>query len=272
MRSKFIYAALGAGVGALVTWAVTSDIYEERIKEERLGWEDLTKDKTEHIFALKSQVNYLERLVSRTADPIETISSKNITLVETESIDLNQEKLDFDNLEAWVVGPEPEEENVVPEGETLEETRSNLQNLIDQYTADEDAQSAFVDNVLASQSYEQHPPFVISREEFAYGENTDEYDKLTLSYFPRDRVLLDDDDEVMENIVQLVGWKNLNQFGGESGDPDVVFVRNEKLMTDFEIVKNDEAQLPLHVQYGMEKEEFRANKAAGTLKLRQEDE
>jgi hypothetical protein len=260
-----MYAVLGTGVGALAAWAVTADIYEKRIKEERAELQELLEDKTDHIFALKDRVSRLENMLE------EAYPSEPSTLTHKVIPNPWAVELPFTEEPPEEAISEPEEQ-VVPEGETTEETRNKLQSLIDQYTSDEAVQESFVRQVAQSEVFDQKPPFVISREEFAYGEDTDEYDKLTLTYFPRHRVLLDDDDEVMENIVQLVGWKNLNQFGGESGDPDTVFIRNPKLMTDFEVVKNDEADLPLHVQYGMEKEEFRANKAAGTLKLRQEDE
>jgi hypothetical protein len=72
-------------------------------------------------------------------------------------------------------------------------------------------------------------------------------------------------------VGNTLGWKNLSQFGGESGDPDTVFIRNQRLETDFEVVRDDESPLPLHIQYGMGKEEFKVNKAAGTLRLRDED-
>jgi hypothetical protein len=84
--------------------------------------------------------------------------------------------------------------------------------------------------------------------------------------------LLDDDNDPVDDIAGMIGWRSLSNFGGESGDPDVVFVRNDRLLSDFEVVRDDESELPLHVKYGMSEEEFKTNKAAGTLKLRREDE
>ena len=165
-----------------------------------------------------------------------------------------------------------EAEAAFPPGETPEETRSNLQAIIDQYTANPQDRDNFVEHSSASLEPDYQPPFVISQEKFAYDEDEgDEYDKLTLTYYPDDRVLLDEDDEVIDDINYTVGWRNLSQFGTDTTDADVVFIRNRRMRTDFEVVRDAESPLPLHVKYGMGKEEFQVNNAAGTLKLRRED-
>lgn len=252
MRSRLIYAAVGAGAGALVAWAITADIYEKRIKQERAWVLD----------ELETRVNNLEFLNIVEAEvmdgqtefvmPIEEDSTSEIE--ESESVN------SLDSLDA------------VEAVETVEETRSNLQHLIDQYTADPDAQAEFKEMVSQVPSDSDSTPFVISRNDFAYDDEGQSYEKITLTYYPRDRVLLDDEEEPMNHIPGVVGWRNLSRFGDSSEDANVVFIRNRKMETDFEVVKDDENPLPLHVKYGMEKEEFRANKAAGLIKLRQEDE
>ncbi len=93
-----------------------------------------------------------------------------------------------------------------------------------------------------------------------------------MTYFPAHRTLLDDGQEPIEDVNAYVGWKNLNRFGDESGDSDVVFIRNRALLTDFEVVREEDSDLPLHVKYGMTLPEFEVNKASGILKLRPEDQ
>jgi hypothetical protein len=268
MQSKLIVTAVGTfGIGALVGWAVTADILENRFKRERADYDQLLGNKTQHIWALQ------DRLESRSVGEI------------TVSVDPNQQELvwarekpvmsiEIDEDKIHVYSPAEtveQEESEVPEGETPEETRTNLQKLIDQYTADQDAQERF-GNLAYGVEGENSPPFVISKAVYAWDDEGEHYEKITLTYFPRDRVLLDDDEDPIEDVAAIVGWRSLSQFGGESEDPDVVFVRNRRLQTDFEVVKEDGAQLPLHVKYGMEKEEFRVNKAAGLIRLRQEDD
>jgi len=247
MQRKLFVTALGAfGFGALAGWAVTADIYEKRMKQETAQLDELVANKTEHIWALQDRIEYLTRNdEAANGDPNQISTDE---LIETQG------------------------EIELPEDETPEETRTNLQRLIDTYTADPDAQEEFVNMTTQSTEDDNAPPFVISRATYAWDEEGEHFDKITLTYYPRDRVLLDDEEDPIKDVVRTVGWRSLSQFGGESEDPDVVFIRNRRMETDFEVIKDEETPLPLHVKYGMEKEEFRANKAAGLIKFRQEDD
>ena len=73
-------------------------------------------------------------------------------------------------------------------------------------------------------------PYVISPDEFA---ELDDYQTVSLNYYA-DGVVADDIDEVVENVGSLIGWDSLNHFG-EYEDYSV-FVRNDALKTDFEIL------------------------------------
>lgn len=119
------------------------------------------------------------------------------------------------------------------------------------------------------------PPKVISLEEYNnHGEDDEgeDYAKVTLTYYPKAQVLLDEDQEPIDDVEAYVGWRALSQFGGMSGNADVVYVRNRRMETDFEVERETEADLPLHVQFGMPHMEFESNRAAGKIKLREEDE
>lgn len=177
-----------------------------------------------------------------------------------------------DTPEAGEVSEEDdEEEGIIPEGETPEETRGKLQSLIDRYTADPETVEQFTEIGHKEIQGINHQPFVISRDQYAWDEEGQAYDKETLTYYPKHRVLLDEDDEVIDDVRGVVGWPSLNRFGDESEDKDTVFVRNRKLNTDYEVVRDDDSPLPLHVKYGMPREEFETTKAAGLLRLREED-
>ena len=74
------------------------------------------------------------------------------------------------------------------------------------------------------------PPYVISPEEF---DSEDEYETVSLTYYT-DGVLADDDDEVIDDVENTVG-KDFDKHFGEYED-DSVFIRNEMLKTDYEIL------------------------------------
>ncbi len=73
-------------------------------------------------------------------------------------------------------------------------------------------------------------PYVISPDEF--GEFYD-YDTISLTYYA-DQVLADEDDELVEDIEETVGFESLNAFG--EYEDDAVFVRNDRLKCDYEIL------------------------------------
>jgi len=73
-------------------------------------------------------------------------------------------------------------------------------------------------------------PYVISPDEF--GEFYD-YEKISLTYYA-DQVLADENDELVEDIEETVGFESLNAFG--EYEDDSVFVRNDRLKCDYEIL------------------------------------
>ena len=79
---------------------------------------------------------------------------------------------------------------------------------------------------------EDERPYVISPDEF--GEK-DGYENVTLTYYA-DGVLTDYFDNVISNVDEVVGFDSLDRFG--EYEDDVVFVRNEKMETDYEILRD----------------------------------
>lgn len=79
---------------------------------------------------------------------------------------------------------------------------------------------------------EDERPYVISPDEF--GEK-DGYENVTLTYYA-DGVLTDYFDNVISNVDEVVGFDSLDHFG--EYEDDVVFVRNDKMETDYEILRD----------------------------------
>lgn len=74
-------------------------------------------------------------------------------------------------------------------------------------------------------------PYIISPDEF--GEN--EYDIVSLNYYA-DGVLADDFDVIIDDVESTVGYDSLTHFG--EYEDDSVFVRNDELKIDYEILKD----------------------------------
>lgn len=73
-------------------------------------------------------------------------------------------------------------------------------------------------------------PFVISPNEF--GENED-YDQIYLTYYSGDDFLANEDDELVEDVADKIGWESLNHFGDY--EDDIVHVQNDELKCYYEI-------------------------------------
>lgn len=248
MQKKLIAVGLGSlSYGVLLGWAFTADYFDEKMKRNQ---------------------KILIRVIDRQAEKLATAEK----LLLNDPVEKETEKAEEETEEVVVTTgePQPEHDEEVDE-EGIEEARSNLQRIIDSYTKDEDSVHNFTEQATLS-FVKDTPPFVIPQQKYAWDEEEgDEYEKITLTYYPRDRILLDDEEDVIDDVNKYVGWKNLNRFGDESGDADVVFIRNRWLKTDFEVVRETDAKPPAHVRYGMGRHEFETNKAAGLIKFRPED-
>lgn len=66
------------------------------------------------------------------------------------------------------------------------------------------------------------------------------YDEITLTYYEGDDVLCDERDEVIGNPDRdrMVGETNLERFGHGSNNDHVVYIRNDKLEAQYEIVRS----------------------------------
>jgi hypothetical protein len=78
-------------------------------------------------------------------------------------------------------------------------------------------------------------PYVISIEEFS--EEMNHFDKLTILYYEDDDTLADEGEEIIADVEGTVGTDNLTHFGENSDDPDIVYVRNENIQIDYEIIR-----------------------------------
>lgn len=79
--------------------------------------------------------------------------------------------------------------------------------------------------------------YIIHHDEFM--ENEPEFEQITLTYFEEDDVLADDKDEAIPDQDRVVHRTEFEQkFGHGSKDNNIVYVRNENLNTDFEILRS----------------------------------
>lgn len=83
-------------------------------------------------------------------------------------------------------------------------------------------------------------PYVIHKDEM---QEQNAYDEITLTYYEADDVLCNERDEPVDKDKRdmMVGEANLDRFGHGSGDPSIVYVRNDRLELDMEVVRSPNA-------------------------------
>lgn len=96
---------------------------------------------------------------------------------------------------------------------------------------EEEEEEPPVPNRITSDSTEK--PYVIPPDQF---DEFDDYTVISLMYYA-DGQLADDDDELVEDVDDVVGVESLGHFG--EYDDDVVYVRNDRLKVDYEILRSE---------------------------------
>lgn len=130
--------------------------------------------------------------------------------------------------------PEPEE-NDSPETITSswfgDEDKKKLRDIItdESYLSDDEIVEA---NLTEEVDNHAEKPYVISPDIFGeyYG-----YDTVSLTLYS-DMVLADENNEIIEDVEDSVGFESLNHFG--EYEDDAVHVRNEKYGCDYEILRD----------------------------------
>lgn len=133
----------------------------------------------------------------------------------------------------WAVLKTRYEARIQEEVNSVKETFSRVHNKAIESNAPVDPDEMLSDLGYINEEKEEDDmaegPYVISPDEF--GEK--DYNMVTLTYY-NDRVLADRFEERIENPEELVGDEALGSFG--EYEDDAVYVRNDALKTDYEIL------------------------------------
>lgn len=171
-------------------------------------------------------------------------------LIETQRELVNQPKKDLDELikeAGYKIDTKytPEEvkaiSDVVEEEEDVSEVVAGIHTVFP-----EDSELPKWDYTEEQKKRDFSRPYIIHKNEFQEGVSAvdpqvEDYNQQTLTYFEEDDVLADERDTVIDPQQRdlLVGEANLQRFGHGSEDPNVVYVRNNKLAMDIEILRSE---------------------------------
>jgi hypothetical protein len=93
------------------------------------------------------------------------------------------------------------------------------------------------DRETIRKSRNNNVPYLITADEFM-DDGIHEDEKVVLTYYEEGGTIADEDDSIMDNVDEILGKENLNHFGDNPDDPDVIHIRNEAKGVDYEIVRN----------------------------------
>lgn len=201
------------------------------------GWLAVRRLDTKYRELAESEIDemrehFRRRLIAREDKPdLATEASK---IAEREGYSTPQTPIQEERDE--VSPPEGDEEEVVVEEVEVEvetETPETEVNLFEETSKE------------ASEGWDYEEEHRLRRPDRPYVIHVDErhekdgYTEISLTYYAADDVLCDEHDTPVDDKEKIVGEGNLEKFGHGSHDKEIVYVRNDVMQIDVEIVKND---------------------------------
>lgn len=114
-------------------------------------------------------------------------------------------------------------------------------------------------------------PYVLHVEE--YEESEMGYDQITLTYYMGDDIVTDDQDVPVYRPQNIIGEVR-DLFGHGSQDPNVVYIRNENLRAEYEVLRDNGSYevdvIGLQVEQAMEREDLQHSRHR-VLKFKEHD-
>ena len=151
---------------------------------------------------------------------------KEMELLDLQKEISSQEKPEIDALVSKYQGKSVEE--------AVEELREEEEVILDSPNMPDWSYRDIWDQNREMAQRDKSIPYIIHQEEFNADDSYDH--QPTLTYFEGDDVLVDEADEVITKKDEVVGLENLTKFGHGSGDPNVLYIRNDRLQQDMEIL------------------------------------
>ena len=198
---------VGAGIGIAIGFTVGYKVAEKRLqtKYSKLAEEEISEMR-EH---------YQQKMVAvEPKPPLDKVMKERYSEVELQAI--KETNAQFP----------PEEE--VQEGVVVQEVEETTQvNVFDSEDWNYAAEIAKRDPEV---------PYIIHVDEFS--QNEPEHDQLTYTYYEVDDVLADQQENTIDDMDAVIGLGNLGRWGHGSKDEHIVYIRNEEMKTDFEVVRD----------------------------------
>lgn len=206
--NKYLWFAIGLISGSVATYYIMKDEFE-RIADEEI----------ESVKEMYKRTNESRQKVQENTEKKEAYMAtfKEIT-----------DKAGYMNY-----GVLADQKDRKSEKNDVSETQKH--NIFDDYSDDENIEETQKYNRKLSENDRKtiENPYTISPELFVQDKR--DYDKITLEYYDDGFLVEEIGDDVVPDIASVIGYESLNKFG--EYEEDVVYVRNDKLETDYEVIR-----------------------------------
>jgi hypothetical protein len=209
----------GAAVGYLVTKKVLEARYETIIAQEIVD--------AKLFYANLYQKPDLAELAGKYEEPNEPVTEENIVAAAS-ALRTYQGRIPYDRPAAVTEMVAESKAVVDDEGEGVSVT-------VNVFHEAEKAKEAWdFEEELAHRT--ETEPFILHHDEYYEGEK--DYIQSSLTYFEGDDVLVDDKQVPIPDSDSVVGDENLRRFGHGSRDNNLLYIRNDRMEIDFEVVRS----------------------------------
>lgn len=211
--TNFVIFAIGSAIGSMVTWKLVKDKCKRDAQEEidiiRSSYAKREKERLDVLRKMNDEFKETQDRINKTLNNEDENKD-----TETDISDGTQNRKEYDNIVSMYNN----------EDESVHKPHGNAVITDDDgWDEDEDAEEA----------PEYIAPRAISYEEYCDGID---YNTCPMTFYEGDKCLVNDWDEVQNNVDDLVGWENIENF--LETDEDVLYVRNELTKLDYEITRD----------------------------------
>ncbi len=207
--TNFVIFAIGSAIGSIVTLKLVKDKYkhdaQEKIDIIRSSYAKREKERLDVLRKMNDEFKETQDRINKTLNNDDANTVSDIS-------DGTQNRKEYNNI----VGMYNNEDESIynPHGNAVITDNEDWDN-------DEDEAPEYI------------APRAISYEEFCDGID---YNTCPLTFYEGDKCLVNDWDEVLNNVDDIAGWENIENF--LETDEDVLYVRNEMTGLDYEITRD----------------------------------
>ncbi|ADD81068.1 gp070 [Rhodococcus phage ReqiPoco6] len=271
VASSLASCAVGAGAAYFLTKKHVTNQYEvlmeEEVEKAKLYYSQLHKtgDFSDPVKLAEERLGS-DDISDEDDSEEESDGTDDSEVVVTERVEITrEERVNYNNIQQQYVGDDSVPERHIPkrdfprpvshpeDGESME---SFERRLIKQASDEvrEKAELSGEEDIVRRNIFDTHgrlpseeeldtsmrgngEPYILTRQEF---EDCDlDYDQNTLTYFEGDNILVDERNDPINNGVEtIIGGEHNLRFGHWSEDANVLYIRNDRLSIDFEIVRS----------------------------------